>query len=440
MASAVEEKVVTTVAIIGAGAAGLYAARELRRAGCADVVILEASEHVGGRIRSQPLEQGMAPVDLGPQFIHGGSHNVLVDVVKEMGRSMRELEWPNYVYLAREGRLLSQADAEADEDIQSMHDAFASLGESDGDVSLLLALAGKQVPLRVMGLADAIYANDYGAALSDVGVREVVVEQEAWNHGEEYLVLEEGTLHDVALHLAEDAKIVHGFDACRVEVDTSGAEPITILSSAGRRVACRVALVTVPLPVLQQGALVFSPPLPEDKVQSVQAIRMGNAIKIVLQFSHRFWPEDFWDAVCSDAMVPEWWVVDALVAVGFIAGRHADALGRLPKAELARRALRQLDDMFGTADDPSPATSACTARLVFNWGEVPFIGAAYSHPSRGAGRAREVLSRPEFEGRVHFAGEATNVSVNPCVNGAMETGRRAAADILAELERRARAE
>jgi monoamine oxidase len=449
------------VAVIGAGAAGLAAARELRAGGCSSVLVLEASERVGGRVRNGVISSNgfELPVELGPEFVHGAANNALLEALVEMGCAVQTLEWPNYYYLGKEGRLIDGPTAEALPEIAAMHSAFEAIGTLDAartrEQSLLEHFASRGVASRVIDVADAVYANDYGADMSSIGLREVIVEQRAWAHGEEYLVLAgRRSLSDAMRHVATGTRILHGFEATLVDwraraVD--GTPRVRVVDASGAAVVCRRLILTLPLACLQRGAVSFAPELPAAKREAISRVRVGNALKVAVALSTPIWPKGFWDAVCSDCTFPEVWLTPAaealsadrpvgkpFVVVAFVAGERSERLAELPDSELVRLLLHQLDQMFGSADEPRPASGVCVGHLVCNWGGQPFAWGAYTHPTLGAGDARRAIREPlgAGGGLVHFAGEATNLCVNPCVHGAMATGVDAARAVLASLSDR----
>ena len=180
------------VVVIGAGAAGLSAAKVLTARGYS-VQVLEAGPKVGGRVLSDTTLAGW-PLELGPEFLHGEKNNRLLDLVAagikhKPDASLVELEWPNYYYFGKEGTLLPAEEADEQEDVAHMHETFERLGEMSlqdignsadesaaSDTTLLEYFVDSGLSSRVLDLADAIFANDYGADMSDVGLHETVHE------------------------------------------------------------------------------------------------------------------------------------------------------------------------------------------------------------------------------------------------------------------------
>lgn len=128
---------------------------------------------------------------------------------------------------------------------------------------------------------------------------------------------------------------------------------------------------------------------------------------------------------------------DDFVIVGFVTGARADKVAALPAREVARLMALQLDMIFGSIADPHPATESMVDFHIQSWKDQEFIYGAYSSPSIGAQRGtRELLGLPVMD-TVFFAGEATSVAVNPCMNGAIDTGMKAANAVLRSLQSRA---
>jgi monoamine oxidase len=186
---------------------------------------------------------------------------------------------------------------------------------------------------------------------------------------------------------------------------------------------------------------------------------MGNAIKVWAVFSRQFWPEDMWDVVVTHRLFPEFWICQyptdidrnppnppvageheprsvLYCATAFVCGTRADDLAKYSDPEKVNLLVELLDEVFGSRELDKPATEAFVRGAAIDWRHEPFIEGGYSSPSVGSRVGdRNVIAAPEG-GVLFFAGEHTNPCLNPCLQGAMETGDRAAAQVLLALRKR----
>lgn len=387
------------------------------------------------------------PIELGPEFIHGEKENLLLDYFQKHGvkgkpnATTLQLAWPNYLYFGKEGRLMSGKEAEDDKELTKMLDIFEMTGDLDADLipdeSLLQYMARMGTSTRMLDMADAIFANDYGNEADKIGLKEVAHEQDQWKHGEDYLVLDGCTIADIVNDMAAGLDIRTSWKVKEV-LHAGPCGRCRVVRDNGESIQADRLVVTVPLNLLRDGDISFKPPLTLDKQEAANIVVQSNCVKVILRLTKRFWPDDCWDIVCSDSFLPELWLTPAAQVlkgtpmkeyymVGFVGGERATRIMNLSHAEIARKMCLQLDAIFGSTLDPHPASKACAGFLVQDWSKEPFAKGAYSHPSLGAYGKRDALSTPM--GNVFFAGEATQEGLNPCVQGAMETGVRAAHQI-----------
>ena len=420
---------------------------------------------MGGRV-SQLTGLAPWPLQLGPEFIHGDENNVLKAFVDAKGWKYDVLEWPDRYFFGKEKQLVDAETADKeDPDVMEVHRLFEELPgvPTDRDVTALEWLRDiVGASERVIALAESIYANDFGCSLSIMGMHEAIVEQRQWNYGEKYLVLDR-SLGAVASELGKglDVRLNHKVTEVRYASEmggVGGAEMVVVRGgpSGVETVEGRRCILAAPITSLKNG-ITFEPPLPAMKMRAVDAIKMSNAVKIFLAFDAPFWPADLFDVVCADCFLPELWILkwpdqvgairppEGVVQAGldpsvpvrtkevvtfFACGVLADRLSAMDKREVVERALDQLDDMFGTAADPKPSRGRLTGSYVADWSAEQTVEGAYTYPSFGAMGSRGVLAAPVGD-KLFFAGEATHAGVNPCMQGAMETGLRAAAQVLA---------
>jgi monoamine oxidase len=202
----------------------------------------------------------------------------------------------------------------------------------------------------------------------------------------------------------------------------------------------RTAIVTLPVGVLRgrdDGAPAFDPDLPSEKLDALQRIEMGHVVKVTLCFRTAFWERvddaRYRDAAffrCDGGAFPAYWTqmpVRSELVVAWAGGPRAMALAGLSADALVERAL----DGFGTlANDSRTARNEFECGFIHDWTNDRFARGAYSYLAVGGDGARASLARP-IDDTLFFAGEATSTDgQGGTVNGALETGERAAEEAL----------
>ena len=241
---------VADVIIIGRRRGRLDSAERLAQQGIHRVIVLEAPSKVGGRVLHDGRRSRRTPLELGPEFIHGESHNQLLDSHRGLphadasGRRAPLRRRQRATFSARRASWWPRPEADELPEVAGcrLDEALADAPAPAAEQSLLQLLRARPPasasPSRALDLADAIFANDYGAVMSDVGLREVVAEQRAWRHGEKYLVLKGACLQDAMDALAVGADVRHGWAVARVR-GRPAAAVWRCRTRAGRRCAPR---------------------------------------------------------------------------------------------------------------------------------------------------------------------------------------------------------
>jgi monoamine oxidase len=409
------------VVVIGAGAAGLAAARVLSGAG-RRVCILEARPRIGGRIFTVHRSDLPLPIELGAEFIHGESATTfrIVDAAALLACQLPDDHW-----WSREGKRERIADFWG-----SIGRIRAKIGALKRDVSFSDFLRGRKLPPRLRDLAWT-FVEGYHAAHADRisarVLRSADQEQEDPAGNKQF-----------RLAAGQDALVEWlraGLDPQRADLRLS--TPVeTIAWSKGSvlidgRFRAKAAIITVPIGVLKANALRFDPALP-DKENAIAKIEAGHVVKIAFRFRERWWDEiNFLHT--TDRFMPTWWTtapVRSPVLTGWAGGHAADAMLAEGEAAMIDRALGAMSSAFGV---PRRKLDALFVDAhTHDWQKDPFSRCAYSYAAVGGENAHAELARP-VRRTLFFAGEATSGDETGTVAGAIESGFRAAREALKTL-------
>lgn len=399
------------VVVVGAGAAGIAAARALGAAG-AKALLVEARDRVGGRAHT--LRRNVpAPLDLGCEWLHSGDVNPLVPVAEGLGLAVDRSrpDWGGHVgrHLGREEHRAFQA---ASGRFWNRLDEEAERGGPDRPAAELLDPGGRWNPL-----IDAISSYYNGIELREVSVVDLGRYRDTgvnWRVAEGY-----GTLFERA---AQGLDVALG---CRASlIDHSGAV-LRVETDRGPIRAAR-AVVTLPTNVIASGGVRFRPDLP-DKREAAAALPLGYANKLWFTVSpeadlpsgHLYGTADRVETISFDLRPRGRPLVE-----GYLGGSFARDLEREGDRGFEAQARAQLGHMLGHDVQRHLSFLRATA-----WAGDPFSLGAYSHARPGFADRRAVLARPVDE-RLFFAGEACSPHFFSTAHGAWETGLAAAAAVL----------
>ena len=413
------------VAIIGAGAAGIAAARVLLARGCA-VLVLEAGSRVGGRAFTECASLG-APFDHGASWLHDAVPNPLTPLAEAMALTLHKQGRRTKDGLMMDGRRASDAERlgylRAIEDAEAAFEAAAVGPDRDCDAVL------PQGPWR--GTVAHWLGNIInGAPLSDISVRDYVAIDLP---GENWQVAE--GLGTLVTRLAEGVPVRLDTPVLAVEW---GGEPV--LRTPAGALRARAVLVTVSTGVLAAGALRFAPELPDEVMEAVRGLPLGLLSKVALRlapgalevpaftrFERRVEGDD--DAPMNFMLRP----FGRDHAVGFIGGALAWALAREGRVAAEAFFRAELARHLGAA---TVQAAVLPGAVVTEWADDPLFRGAYTHAVPGAAGARAVLRDAALGGgRLRFAGEACHPTHAATLGGAWASGAQAGDEIAGWLGR-----
>ena len=396
------------IVIVGAGAAGIAAARWLRANG-SDALLLEARERIGGRAHTDSSTLGM-PLDHGCAWLHSAAENPWATVARESGFSIIEQppDWRRRV-----GAKIRSAEelATVGHDLEQNF-SLASRAAAEGrDVAMSELIPDNAVRAQFEAIM-TWYIGIESDSVSSLDVARFEDTEINWAVREGLGSVVARAANGLELRLATPVQ----------KIDWHG-QGVTLRTPVGSLDA-RAVIVTAPTSVLAQDDIRFEPALPATIQQALHDVPLGIANKVFFRMEPGALPYEGTThfigtaqqaRTCSYQVRPAG--QEALLA--YYGGRFARDLER--RGELEQFAREELSGIFG-----SEFVRRITASLTVGWSEDPWSRGSYSAARPGRAHMREVLNQPVGE-RMFFAGEACSVEHFGTIHGAWESGVRAAA-------------
>jgi len=407
------------VVVVGGGAAGIAAARRVIAAG-QKVVILEAAAGLGGRCVTDATSFEV-PFDRGARWIHNPDISPMVKLARGAGVELSAAPMGRKI---RIGRRNARA-GEAEEFLAALVRTNRALDEAARgkiDVSCASALPG-DLGAWTATAAFVLGANAAGKDLKDFSVIDKVRGQE---RNASPLACRQG-LGTLVTRLGASLPVMLSSPVSRIV--WSGRD-VQVESTSGR-LAARAAIVTVSTNMLVTGSIKFAPDLPKRPLDAAAALSLGSQDRIALQMPgnplglgrDEVVVEQSSDRQTGSLLANVGGSALCVVDVGGSFGRDLAAQG---EAAMVAFAMEWLTRLYGSDVAGTVKKSAAT-----RWNEMPFIRGAMSCAAPGGQPSRRILAEPL--GALFLAGEATHETMWGTVDGAWESGERAAEAALRRL-------
>lgn len=453
-----EGKYRANVIVIGAGLSGLAAARQLIFLGF-KVVVLEGRTRPGGRVRTKKMTGDdmnsgiVAAADLGGSVLTGINGNPLGVLARQLGFPLHKVRDICPLYLPNGKTVNSEMDSRVEVSFNKLLDRVCKLRQTmmdevkSVDVSLGTVLEAFR---RVYGvaedpqermlldwhLANLEYAN--ASLMSNLSMA-FWDQDDPYEMGGDHCFIPGGNERFIRA-LMEDLPI---FYDRTVESIRYGGDGVLVYAG-GQEYRGDMVLCTVPLGVLKKGSIEFVPELPRRKKDAIERLGFGLLNKVAILFPYDFWGgeiDTFGHLTEDSSMRGEFFlfysyssVAGGPLLVALVAGEAAIKFEKMSPVEAVGKVLEVLKGIFNPKGIavPDPLQAVCT-----RWGQDQFTYGSYSYVAIGSsGDDYDILAESVGDGRVFFAGEATNKQYPATMHGAFLSGMREAANMLRVATRR----
>lgn len=419
------------VLIIGAGAAGVAAARELSSRKL-KVIVLEARNRIGGRINTH-IDR--FPIELGAEFVHGKPGETLA-IVERANLKLQKI--PNRHWHLHDGVLTKSGKFWSR--VEKVMQEMSEYTGRDESFSEFLAEYKRNTDIEDIGPVATVYVEGFHAAHADsISVHGLNKTNKAAEEIDEDKIFRVQSGYSRIIQSLHDDAVAQGatfyLNAVVEEVNWKRDE-VQVLTTTQERFKARRLVVTLPLPLLQKAEVKFNPPLTRAQ-EAAKKLAMGRVVKVLLRFREPFWKgesrRDLRELTFVHApaeLLPTWWTqfpLDTPLLVGWAGGTRAEKICADSEDALLDHALESLTRIFRLSK--AAVEDELEEFYSHDWQRDTFSAGAYSYIPVNGIDAQAQLAQP-LEDTLFFAGEATNTEGHQgTVHGAIATGLRAAREV-----------
>lgn len=412
-----------TVVVIGAGISGLAAAKKLKQKGFT-VIVLEAQEKVGGRLRTD-RSLGVA-FDEGASWIHGPNGNPITNLAAQSGANTLLTDDDNVSVFDTNGSAYTDSLLTSSEN--QFNNALNAVRNAGNQIQSFETVFNSLYPTQVN---NRLWKYMLSAFLE-------------FNTGGDISKLSSKYFYDDEEFNGSDVIITNGYDKVtdylsqgidiRLNTRVSAIDyssPNIKVSTNTDVIEAAYVIVSVPLGVLKNNAISFTPALPADKATAIVRTNMGNVNKFLLIWNSPFWDTNLqYIGYTPDTKgkfnyflnVKKFTTANALMTFAF--GDYATVTESMSDSEIRNEVMLHLKSIYGNSI-PNP-----TNMLRTKWGQNVNTYGAYSYATNGTTTADFDTLAKSINNKLFFAGEHTNREYRGTVHGAYLSGIREADKII----------
>lgn len=433
-----EKDPIKRIGIIGAGVSGLNAAFLLNNLNKYEIEVLEATDNIGGRVRSQ-LDESISSreIELGSDIVYGND-NAWYNIVKiGKPKEIKQDALKTYIFdnsVESESQMLNNPDFviaknTISEAINYMH--------SD-DTTLKNFMLSKGVPESVRFVYKNSIENYAGSSIDEVSIKGFIEDSSLKIASKQYVVEGKGQAEILRLHFGSILPKIN-FNCSVNEINYSGNE-ILVSTSSGVKKFDKL-IITVPLAILKDGDIKFEPTLPQSKKDAMDLMDTGAGIKVILKIGpDKFWPDGsailYSNIIMNNAdlgmfrISNENTVSNTFLLTTLIKGTDAELMSNLSDADILQNIKSSLDRGL-PGFNASDKIKACK---IIRWNQLPYAKGTSSYLKVGGSQIHRKELAKNIDKKLFFAGEATNYEgKSGTVHGAMETAITAVNEVVASL-------
>lgn len=388
------------IIIIGAGAAGLMAAKELSAAGYA-ITILEAQQTAGGRMCTSVQNKFGIPVEPAAEFIHGNLPLTL-GLLKEGNISYAPINGGMMHFTNDKIKKHDDFDKHWDELMKLIDQLEQDMTIDDFLNKYFTEEKYAELRRSVRGFAE-------GYDLADPSKAAIKPLQKEWSHEEETQYRIDGgyiKLTDYLIQKCLENNVTFHYNSFAENIQWKNNE-VTVATISKQTFSASKVIITASAGMLQSGKINFTPAIPS-YASAINDLGFGSVIKILLQFKEPFWKKKSKGAgfILSSETIPTWWTQvhdKGNLLTGWLGGPKVESYKDQSEDEVIRAAIHSLSVIFDL--EVSELYKILLHAEVYNWSNNKLALGGYSYNTLTSESAKAILNTP-VKNTIYFAGEA----------------------------------